>query len=94
MPHDFDGARACWICRDVEANTTALRLRWNMHCGKCRQVHSDNVSRYCHCSGPYQLVLSKPKLRRRLRTIGNVAIVHDLSRLRVSTLNVLGGHLR
>jgi DNA polymerase epsilon subunit 1 len=58
----------------------------DMHCGKCRQVHSDNVSRYCHCSGPYQLVLSKPKSRRRLRTIVNVAIVYDLSRLRVSYL--------
>jgi hypothetical protein len=33
---------------------------------------------------PYQLVLSEPKFRRRLRTIVNVAIVHNPSRLRVS----------
>jgi DNA polymerase epsilon subunit 1 len=56
----------------------------DMRCGKCKQVRSDNVSRYCHCSGLYQLVLSKPEFRRRLRTIVNVAIVHNLSRLRVS----------
>jgi DNA polymerase epsilon subunit 1 len=102
MPHDFDGARACWICRGCggEYDCIAIEMelvklvgslkraltQQDMHCGKCKQVHSDNVSRYCHCSGPYQLVLGKPKLRRRLCTIVNVAIVHDLSRLRVSYL--------
>jgi hypothetical protein len=31
-----------------------------MCCGKCKQVRSDNVSRYCYCSRPYQLVLGNP----------------------------------
>jgi DNA polymerase epsilon subunit 1 len=104
MPHDFDGARACWICGGhvgeydciaIEMESVRLvgsleraLMQQDMHCGKCKQVHSDNVFRYCHCSGPYQLVLSKPKLKR-LCTILNVAIVHDLCRLRVSYLVLL-----
>ena len=56
----------------------------DLKCSKCKQVRSDNVSRYCQCSGPYQLTMNKVDLRRRLRTVVNVAIVHNLSRLKVS----------
>jgi hypothetical protein len=66
------------------------RMDWDtqqdMRCGKCMRVRSD-VSRYWHCSGPYQLVLSNLESRRRLGTaIVNVAIVRNPSRLGVSYL--------
>ncbi|KAG1874953.1 hypothetical protein F4604DRAFT_1763232 [Suillus subluteus] len=98
MPYGLDGARPRWICGGCggEYDRIAIEMelvrlvgsleraftQQDMRCGKCKQVRSDNVSRYCHCSGPYQLVLSKPEFKRRLRTIVNVAIVHNLSRLR------------
>lgn len=56
----------------------------DLKCGKCKQVRSDNVSRICSCSGTYQPTLSKADVRRKLRTIVNVAIVHNLGRLKVS----------
>ncbi|KAG2123788.1 uncharacterized protein EDB93DRAFT_1259023 [Suillus bovinus] len=103
MPYGLDGARPRWICGGCggEYDRIAIEMelvrlvgslertftQQDMRCGKCKQVRSDNVSRHCHCSGPYQLVLSKPEFRRRLRTIVNVAIVHNLSRLRVSPLH-------
>ncbi|KAJ6626952.1 hypothetical protein B0H10DRAFT_1997385 [Mycena sp. CBHHK59/15] len=54
----------------------------DLRCSKCQQIQSDNVSRYCQCSGAYQLTLSKADVRRKLRTIVNVAIVHHLPRLK------------
>ncbi|KAI0057193.1 DUF1744-domain-containing protein [Artomyces pyxidatus] len=54
----------------------------DLRCTKCKQLRSDNVSRYHDCSGAYQLTLSKADFRRKLRTIVNVAIVHNLGRLR------------
>lgn len=58
----------------------------DLRCAKCKQIQSDNVSRHCHCSGNYQLTINKADVRRRLRTIVNVAIVHNLARLRVSSI--------
>ena len=58
----------------------------DLKCSKCKQIQSDNVSRRCNCSGAYHLVLNKADFRRKLRTIVNVAIVHNLSRLKVSSV--------
>ncbi|KAF8880545.1 hypothetical protein BD779DRAFT_1548821 [Infundibulicybe gibba] len=54
----------------------------DLRCSRCQQIQSDTVSRYCHCSGSYQFTLSKADIRRKLRTIVNVALVHNLSRLK------------
>jgi len=56
----------------------------DLRCSKCKQLQSDNISRHCHCSGSYQLTIGKSDARRRLKTIVNVAIAHNLGRLRVS----------
>ena len=58
----------------------------DLKCSKCNQIQGDNVSRYCQCSGTYQLTQSKADIRRRLKTVVNVAVVHNLSRLKVSRI--------
>lgn len=55
----------------------------DLRCGKCKQIRSDNVSRNCRCSGAYQYTLNPAEFRRKLRTIVNVATVHNLQRLKV-----------
>jgi DNA polymerase epsilon subunit 1 len=55
----------------------------DLKCVKCKQIQSDNLSRHCHCSGPYQMTMDKANIRRKLRTVVNVAIVHNLGRLKV-----------
>jgi DNA polymerase epsilon subunit 1 len=60
-------------------------VQQDLTCSKCKQIQSDNVSRYCQCSGAYQFTLNKADVRRKLRTVVNVALVHNLGRLRVST---------
>ncbi|KZT02860.1 DUF1744-domain-containing protein [Laetiporus sulphureus 93-53] len=57
-------------------------VQQDLRCGKCKRLQSDNVSKHCQCSGSYQLSISKVDVRRKLRTIVNVAISHNLSRLR------------
>lgn len=57
----------------------------DLRCARCHQIQSDSVSRHCQCSGAYQLTMNKADIRKRLRTIVNVAIVHNLSRLRVGS---------
>ncbi|EMD36430.1 hypothetical protein CERSUDRAFT_66053 [Gelatoporia subvermispora B] len=54
----------------------------DLRCSKCKQIRSDNVSRHCQCSGAYQLTMSKTDVRRRLRTIVNVSLAHNLPRLK------------
>ncbi|GBE84413.1 DNA polymerase epsilon catalytic subunit A [Sparassis crispa] len=54
----------------------------DLRCGKCKKIQSDNVSRHCACSGSYQLSMSKADVRRKLRTIVNVSLAHNLPRLR------------
>ncbi|KAF5367571.1 hypothetical protein D9758_003792 [Tetrapyrgos nigripes] len=54
----------------------------DLKCSKCQQIQSDNVSRYCQCSGSYQLTVNKADMRRKLRTMVNVAIVHGFVRLK------------
>jgi len=55
----------------------------DLKCGKCKQIRSDNVSKHCTCSGSYQFTLGAAEFRRKLRTIVNVATVHNLQRLKV-----------
>ncbi|KAJ7579680.1 hypothetical protein C8J56DRAFT_1169553 [Mycena floridula] len=69
----------------IEQGSTQQDLK----CGKCKQIQSDNVSRYCNCSGTYQLTVNKVEVRRKIRTLVNVAIVHNLSRLKESAQNML-----
>ncbi|KAF8586771.1 DUF1744-domain-containing protein [Ramaria rubella] len=54
----------------------------DLKCSKCKQIRSDNVSRHCQCSGAYQCTLNVAEYRRKLRTIVNVATVHNLHRLK------------
>jgi len=64
--------------------------RQDLRCGKCQQIHADNVSKYCGCSGAYQLTLNKADARKTLKTIVNVAISHKLMRLKVSSCSWVG----
>jgi len=61
----------------------------DLQCGKCQQIQSDNVSRYCQCSGSYQLTISKADMRRKLRTIVNVAREYNLPRLKECSQTLL-----
>ncbi|TDL20354.1 DUF1744-domain-containing protein [Rickenella mellea] len=54
----------------------------DLRCSRCKQIQSDNISKHCDCSGSYQLTIPKADVRRKLRTIVNVAIAHNLSRLK------------
>ncbi|KAF9508498.1 hypothetical protein BS47DRAFT_1350248 [Hydnum rufescens UP504] len=85
----------CEICgcefdrRTIEASLVDIVRRLgssyqqqDLQCSKCRQIKSDNLSSHCHCSGTYQLTTGKAETRRRLRTIVNVAIYHNLQLLK------------
>ncbi|KAH9919999.1 uncharacterized protein BXZ73DRAFT_92015 [Epithele typhae] len=54
----------------------------DLRCARCAQVRADNVSRHCTCSGAYQLTVSRTDTRKRLRTIVNVALAHNMVRLK------------
>ncbi|KAH7922539.1 DUF1744-domain-containing protein [Leucogyrophana mollusca] len=98
MPNGIDVAPPRWICGGCggEYDRVAIELelmrlvghmeraftQQDLRCGKCKQVRADNVSRWCQCSGPYQLTVGKVDVRRKLKTVVNVAIVHGLARLR------------
>ncbi|KAF9044418.1 hypothetical protein BJ165DRAFT_1528961 [Panaeolus papilionaceus] len=66
------------VTRSLERSFAQQDLR----CSKCQQIQSDNVSRYCKCSGNYQFTMNKSDVKRKLRTIVNVAREYDLRRLR------------
>lgn len=61
----------------------------DLRCTRCKQIQSDNLSRHCQCSGNYQLTTNKTELRRKLRTIVNVSIAHQLARLKVSYVLII-----
>ncbi|EGO19905.1 hypothetical protein SERLADRAFT_363759 [Serpula lacrymans var. lacrymans S7.9] len=97
MPNGLDITPPRWLCGGcgVEYDRIAIELelmrmvcslersfaQQDLRCAKCKQVRSDNVSRYCQCSGAYQLTMNKAEVRRRLRTVVNVAIVHGMAKL-------------
>ncbi|KAJ3733842.1 hypothetical protein DFJ43DRAFT_1131175 [Lentinula guzmanii] len=87
-----------WICSSCRGEYdrtliefSLIRMVWAMErnfagqdlkCTKCKQIQEDHVSRWCHCSGSYQLTIGKAEVKRRLKTVVNVAIVHGLNRLK------------
>ncbi|KAJ7642294.1 hypothetical protein B0H17DRAFT_960164 [Mycena rosella] len=79
---EFDRLAIEFTLMDVVFSLERSFAQQDLRCSKCQQIQSDNVSRYCQCSGTYQFTLSKAEVRRKLRTIVNVAIVHNLSRLK------------
>ncbi|KAI0635175.1 DUF1744-domain-containing protein [Trametes polyzona] len=92
------GAGARWRCAacDGEYDRTAIEFalvravgdyerrfaQQDLRCARCGQVRSDNVSRHCACSGNYQLTMNKAEVRRKLRTMVNVALAHNMGRLK------------
>ncbi|KZS89156.1 DUF1744-domain-containing protein [Sistotremastrum niveocremeum HHB9708] len=61
----------------------------DLRCHRCKQSRAENVSRSCtYCSGHYELTVNKVELRRRLRTIVNISIVHGLDKLKSYAQNV------
>ncbi|KAJ7171879.1 hypothetical protein C8R43DRAFT_1085118 [Mycena crocata] len=79
---EFDRLAIEFTLMDVVYSLERSFAQQDLRCSKCQQIQSDNVSRYCQCSGTYQFTLSKAEVRRKLRTIVNVAIVHNLPRLK------------
>ncbi|KAL4246754.1 DNA polymerase epsilon catalytic subunit [Abortiporus biennis] len=87
-----------WLCTDCDGEYDKSMIEFSLmemvfdlekrfaqqdlRCMKCKQIRTDNVSRHCQCSGDYQLTISKTDVKRKLKTIVNVSIVHNLSRLR------------
>ncbi|KDR79105.1 hypothetical protein GALMADRAFT_242970 [Galerina marginata CBS 339.88] len=87
-----------WLCNNCggEYDRTAIEFalidmmrtlerafaQQDLRCSKCQQIQSDNVSRWCKCSGSYQFTMNKADARRKLRTIVNVAREYNLPRLR------------
>jgi len=61
----------------VRRFAAAFQLQ-DLRCGKCKQIKTDNLSKNCPCSGEYQLTSVKGEARRKLRTIVNVATLHNL----------------
>jgi len=58
----------------------------DLRCSRCAQLRSDHVARVHDCGGSFGNTVNRKDVRRMLRTMVNVAITHDLGRLRVSTL--------
>ncbi|TFK86426.1 DUF1744-domain-containing protein [Polyporus arcularius HHB13444] len=54
----------------------------DLRCTRCGQVRADNVSRHCACSGAFQLTMNRADVRRKLRTIVNVSLAHNMGRLK------------
>ncbi|KAJ7630434.1 hypothetical protein FB45DRAFT_915491 [Roridomyces roridus] len=79
---EFDRQAIEFTLMEVVFSLERSFAQQDLRCSKCQQIQSDNVSRYCQCSGSYQLTLSKAETRRKLRTIVNVSIVHHLPRLK------------
>lgn len=69
---------------DMVYNLERRFTQQDLRCSRCKQIQSDNLSRHCQCSGNYQLTMNKTEVRRKLRTIVNVSIAHNLVRLKVS----------
>ncbi|KAG6831555.1 hypothetical protein H0H92_009474 [Tricholoma furcatifolium] len=87
-----------WICSNCtgEYDKTAIEFalmqvvltiernfaQQDLRCSKCQQIRSDNVSMFCRCSGSQMLTVSKADMRRKLRTIANIARHHNLKQLK------------
>ncbi|KAH9975457.1 hypothetical protein BGW80DRAFT_1486180 [Lactifluus volemus] len=58
----------------------------DLRCARCGQVRADHVARIHDCGGSFRNTVNRTDVRRTLRTMVNVAIVHDLHRLRVGAI--------
>lgn len=81
---EYDRATIELMLMDIIYSLERSFAQQDLKCAKCKQIQSDNVSRYCYCSGTYQCTISKVDVRRKLKTIVNVALLHNLGRLKVS----------
>ncbi|RDB26807.1 DNA polymerase epsilon catalytic subunit A [Hypsizygus marmoreus] len=97
MPNNIDISPK-WLCANCggEYDRTAIEFalmqmvltievtfaQQDLRCSKCQQIRSDNVSMYCQCSGTQAFTVNKADMRRKLRTIVNIAAVHNLGRLK------------
>ncbi|KAI0300525.1 DUF1744-domain-containing protein [Multifurca ochricompacta] len=54
----------------------------DLRCARCGQLRADHIARIHDCGGSYCNTVNRTDIRRTLRTMVNVAIVHDLGRLR------------
>ncbi|KAG6837398.1 hypothetical protein H0H93_010016 [Arthromyces matolae] len=69
----------------IEQNFAQQDLR----CSKCQQIRSENVAMFCRCSGSQSLTVSKADMKRKLRTIANIATLHHLVRLKVTHVSYM-----
>ncbi|KIY72932.1 hypothetical protein CYLTODRAFT_485908 [Cylindrobasidium torrendii FP15055 ss-10] len=77
---------------------TLLKMLWRMEqawatqdlrCDRCKQIQEAGgggvgLGRWCKCSGSWTFVQNKAEVKRKLKTMLNVALVHRLSRLKES----------
>ena len=82
---EYDRVAIEFMLIDVTRNLERAFAQQDLRCSKCQQIQSDNVSRWCKCSGSYQFTMNKSDIRRKLRTIANVAKEYNLHRLKVSS---------
>ncbi|KAF9073524.1 hypothetical protein BDP27DRAFT_1417011 [Rhodocollybia butyracea] len=98
LPYQGESGSSKWVCKSCKGEYdrtsiefSLIRMVWAMEknfaaqdlkCSKCKQIQGDYVSRWCQCSGTYQLTVGKGDVKRKLKTVVNVAIVHGLSRLK------------
>ena len=86
---EYDKVAIEFALIDMARELERTFVQQDLRCSKCQQIQSDNVSRYCKCSGSYQFTINKSDVRRKLRTIVNVAREYSLPRLRVSLFRLV-----
>ncbi|KAI0001143.1 hypothetical protein BJV77DRAFT_958771 [Russula vinacea] len=98
LPRPGESGRPRWACTrcGAEHDRTAVEFeliervhaleraaaQQDLRCARCAQVRADHVARLHDCGGSFNNTVNRTDMRRALRTMVNVAIVHDLSRLR------------
>ena len=80
---EYDRTAIEFALIDMMRNLERAFAQQDLRCSKCQQVKSDSVSRWCKCSGAYQFTMNKADVRKKLRTIVNVAREYNLPRLKV-----------
>lgn len=80
---EYDRVAIEFMLIDMTRTLERAFSQQDLRCSKCQQIQSDNVSRWCSCSGSYQFTINKADSRRKLRTIVNVAREYNLPRLKV-----------
>ncbi|KAF9479818.1 DUF1744-domain-containing protein [Pholiota conissans] len=79
---EYDRVAIEFMLIDMTRSLERAFAQQDLRCSKCQQIQSDNVSRWCSCSGAYQFTMNKADTRRKLRTIVNVAREYNLPRLK------------